>query len=1108
MSRSRHRRITAGIALSGVLIWSWALPEVFAEKQPAPADPAPSDPAPADPAPADPAPADPAPPVPPPPAPAETPTADGTPDGGDAGQNAGQPDGDGQGGVLSDEELLQQALEDLDSEIIVVTGSRIKHSSAVAPAPVTVLDAEDALLSGKTDIVDLVQKVPGLINSINTAQTSDQQGIEGDGDAGSSVGVATLNLRSLGTKRTLVLVDGRRHVGGRAGDTAVDINTIPVALLERVEVLTGGASAVYGADAVTGVINFITRRDMQGSDARVQFDINDNGDGARFYASAAAGSKFADDRGSAMIAIEYRRQSQFACGDAAFCRGFGVYDDQGNPAAADDENVPPRIFGPHSTFAISSAMGRIGIDFDGDGNPDGAAPDGFFLDTNGDGVNDVGQTPLGIEGFGDWVVDNGGLRLFRPGQIASFANQFGGDGIASGPFDFQTLIPEQDSVVANALVRYKVVDGVDFFADSKYVYSKNIFRDQVTGFNDLLTVTLENPFIPTELRTALDSAIAANPDLADNTTLFITRDFLDLGDNISENERRTFRLVTGFEGELKNGISYELSFNYGRTDQEVFNLDSRIEDRFFAAIDVVTDPDGNPICRSELNPEAPPPPTSPFPFVEPGFRTFSPGDGQCKPLNLFGFGAPSQEAIDFVTADIVSNSAIEQQVVHASFIGDSDAVNFALPAGPIDFAAGGEYRREASRFRPSSFEQAGIVFDGTTTSGLEGDYDVWEGFGELSVPIVSKKPGAEALNLDSAIRVADYSTVGSSVSWKLGTSWTPVSDVRVRGGYSVAVRAPNVGELFQAETTAFFRPIDPCDAAEISTAPDPAVRAANCAADGISGEFTDPLTGRFAGVRSGNADLAEETATTYTVGAVVTPRHVPGLIVAFDYFDISLDDAIDEIDDQDIVNNCYDDPGGIDNQFCDLFARNRDPASPTFLGFNFLRVSQLNIGKKQVAGVDFEATYSLDLARLRAEKWGDVLFRLYGTWIRKLDDTPNQDDPDFINPELREIRRPRWVVNSGARWNWNKLTVNYGMTFMSQQALDDVEIETAEESFVNPFAGRKYIHDISASYQILPELSVYGGMNNITDQNPFLTSTSFPVSPVGRMVFLGVNSSL
>ncbi|RMB01538.1 TonB-dependent receptor-like protein [Eilatimonas milleporae] len=1018
----------------------------------------------------------------------------------------------------------QDGTEDIQGEEVeevTITGTRIKRSSLSAPVPVTALGAEDIKLSGSTDVASIVQEVPALLSSVTASQGVDDQAIEGSGANAPNPGVAVLNLRALGTNRTLTLVDGRRHVGGRADDTAVDVGTIPAALIERVEVLTGGASAIYGADAVSGVVNFIMRDDFEGIEANAQITGGDGLDGMQYYGALTMGSNFADDRGNVAFSVEYRNQRILRCGETPFCRDFGIEDDQSNPALrfqagetipdgfqvgdlkpADlvPAGTPSRIFLPHSTFAISSPFGRIGIDFDGDGGVDGAAPSAFFIDTDGNGVNDVGQTFLGRNGFGDFVVDGGQLRLFDTGLIASRGNQFGGDGIASSGFNFQTIIPQQETINANTFITYKVADTVDFFVDAKYVYSEIQQFDQVNGFNDLLTVTLENPFIPTELRTALDSAIATDPGLADTTTLFVTRDNIDLGPNLSTNDRETFRIVGGLEGAFDNGILFELSYNYGRTS-ESFSNTIRIEDRFFAALDVVVDPaTGEAVCRSELDPSAPPPPTSPFPFIEPGFRTFSPGDGQCQPLNIFGIGAPSQEAIDFVMTTVNQRQVIEQNVVFGYLSGDSSSLGFQLPAGPISFVAGGEYREEDSSFEPDGLEENGLVFDGNPIAGLTGGYDVWEAFAEISAPLLVGKPFAEELTLNAAVRYSDYSTVGTTWTWQVGGTWTPIQDIRLRGGYSVAVRAPNISELFQTPTAAFFRPIDPCEAIEIPNAPDPSVRAANCAADGIPADFTDPLTGRFAGTQSGNLGLNEEEATTWTIGAVIQPRFAPGLSITIDYFNIEIEDAIEFVGSQDIVNNCYDDPNGINNAFCDLIGRNRDSSSTTFLGLNFLQQSSVNIGGVEVAGIDFDINYTLGLKDL-----GSLDFRIFGTWYDKLNETPNQLDPTFINPELEEIRRPEWSGNAQVRWRYERLTVGYDLRYIGDQLKDDVEFELLD-GFVNPWAGDIFIHDISFNYDMNETVSFYGGINNIADRDPVSTSSTYPTNPLGRTLFLGINT--
>jgi len=1041
----------------------------------------------------------------------------------------------------------EQAEEGSSVEEIVITGSRIRRTNLLTTAPVTSVSGRDIELSGKANLIDVLDDSPALLTSANSA-ASVGDAPEGSGtvSGGLSDGLGLLNLRALGTKRTLTLVNGKRHVGGRAGDTAVDVNSIPALLVDRVETFTGGASAIYGADGVSGVVNFILKDDFEGFDFRGQFDINDSGDGEEFFFTALAGSNFDDDKGNVSIALEYRNTSRLKCGERDFCRNNGIGDDLGNPALRFQEsditpeiraagfgvgdfiptgatpgvpaslieraaNAAPRLIGKQPTFSISSKLGRFGIDLDGDGDNDGASTAealGFFLDTDNNGVNDVGQTFLGQFGFGDWVVgQSGDLRLFNTGTITDFANQFGGDGIENN-FDSNDLIPRQERVIAQGMFDYELHERVNFYSNAKFVYNETNEISNITAFNDLLTIRLDNPFIPTELRTAIDAAADQNPEILEQGAIFMTRDFIDLGFDEDLVERYTLRFVGGIEGTFENGISYDISFNYGRTDEDFTQQNARVEDRFFAAIDVTTDPEtGEPICRSELDPDAPPPATSPFPFVEPGFRTFQPGNGECVPLNLFGLGAPSAEAAEFVTTNTSSDAKIEQQVFSAVFNGDTAAF-FQMPFGldPIGWSAGLEYRDEDSSLRFDNFTRTGLVFDGTQSRGVDGGFDVWEGFGEVLIPLVQDKPFFRDLTVEGAVRFSDYSTIGETTTWKVGANWSPTEDIRFRGTFSVAIRAPNVGELFQGETTAFFRPIDPCDQNEINAIEDSQlqnVRTQNCRAAGIPEGFTDPLTGRFAGEVAGNPNLREEEADTITIGTVITPRWIPNLAITVDYWDIELDDAIQTVSAQDIVNNCFNNPGGLDNQFCALVGRNRNPNSDTFLGLNFIRQAQVNIGKREVAGIDWQVRYSLPLVDVGLDsRWGNVDFSVNGTWQDKVDDFPDQNNPEFVNPELEEIRRPEWAVNGTVRWDMGPLTTNYQIRWMSRQVENPVEIENIS-GFVNPRTGDAFIHDLSFNYDFTQRMSAFAGVNNIGDRDPFLTSSSFPASPLGRQFFLG-----
>ncbi len=1015
-------------------------------------------------------------------------------------------------------------------EEIVVTGSRLKRSSLTTPVQITSIDSDDISLSGETDIASLVQEIPALFSSTNTEQSGEIVGV--------SVGTAVLDLRSLGSKRTLVLVDGRRHVGGRAGDTAVDINSIPSALIERVEVITGGASAVYGADAVSGVVNIITKKQFEGIEAEAQSGISSRGDAFQSLVGVTGGSNFSSGKGNATFSIQYHNQNSIKYGDRDWSKNNGIADDYPNPAlfhqsgdnigqAIEPEpNVPARVIRRQPTFAISSKHGRVGVDINGDGYVDLPGETPFFLDTNNNGVNDIGETFLGRNGFGDWVYDGNEFRLFRTGAIAGFANQFGGDGIEVS-FDWADMIPQTEHVVADGSFRYSINPHISYFAEAKFVTSSTAISGTVNSFNDTLTISNQNPYMPTRLREALDSFLASNTDPAfDNPQVFITRDMTDMGVAGAWVERNTFRAVTGFEGDLANGWSYEVSVNFGRTNERYTNRNARIEDRYYAAIDAVQDPDsGNIVCRSdlvvplaeleeleaagqphdaamlaklrELDPRSPPP-TSPFPEFKKGFFTFEPGDGQCKPMNLFGRGAPSQESIDFVTADDLNNDIIEQQVVLATLSGDSSEY-FELPDGPIGFAAGFEYRREASSSAVSGLQRAKLLF-ASGTQPLRGNYDVYEGFAELSIPILANRFLAEELTLEGAIRQAHYSTIGDTTTWSARGIWAPVDDVKLRGSVSRAIRAPNIFELFQTKTVAFFRPIDPCEETQIDQGPNPENRLKNCRAIGIPEGFVDPLTGRFEGLAGGNEDLQEEIADSYTVGLAFTPTFLPGLLLTADKWDIEITDAIEFPTDQDIVDSCYDAASMDNNPFCKLIGRDKDT-----LGLNYLEQQMMNIAAKHVAGIDVGFIYEFRTVDWFESNFG--VFELSGN-VNHLStryDIRVKSDPSSKDPELGEITRPRWAGSLGLRWMYEYLVANYQLRWIGNQYLATVEAENAKNFSPNS-TGVSFIHDIQVRYNITEEMSLYAGVNNLLDRNPFINRISYPVSAIGRYFYFGLNS--
>jgi outer membrane receptor protein involved in Fe transport len=1113
-----------------------------------------------------------------------------------------------------------------DVEEIVVTGSRIARDPNVgANVPVQSLSSQDIQLAGDVDLGEVLNDMPSLLGS-NTASNS-ISGIFGTGSgetAGTAeVGETILQLRGLGVERTLVLVNGRRHVAGVGGSQAVDIGSIPQQLVERVDVLTGGASAIYGADAVTGVVNFILKDDYEGLNFNVAGGMSGEGDAENYSVSALYGVNFADDRGNLTFSADYTKRQKLLNGDRSWSRNNGVASDDQNPALRfqvgdiDPSSTPnfAQFYSPGTAFASTDSpcdlfdynycygfhpVGFPILDADAFNNlwaqafPDDPLPTfsqaelalmeraanaptrailpqhnfsltsaggvllpgGLFdpeLDIDENGVNDCTQSYQGYYstyqfsppalGFigGCWIIDpDGSVRPLQDGLIAGDINQFGLDGVPD-QVDTDELLPSDDKFVFNLNARYDLSNRTSAFFEGKYARQQTTRYAPYSSFWDLLTISPDNPYID-----QLPAELAA---IGRDQGLYNTRDPRDLGPNRNQGTRETQRFVLGLEGELENGWGWEIAANFGKFDLEFQEQNRVIVDRWFAAIDAVEDENGNIICRSDIDDT--PPPTTPFdiPAFSPSFWTFNPGDGSCKPANILGgVGGISQEAIDFVTAPITNNFETEQFVFSAVLTGDSTDW-FSAPGGPVGFAIGAEYRDEKSKstFDPLvrgvlpvttawgnagelladvaptwaedtdgdgvidvPFDQRSLVFDSESViNNVVGSYDVLDIFGEISVPLLSGAAFAEDLTLDAAIRLSDYSTVGQTTTWKVGGSWTPVNEsLRFRASYAIAVRAPNVDELFSPSQGAFFRPVDPCDFREIEALIEAGdargpIRQANCAAAGISTSYTDPLTARFVGEVRGNPELNEEEGETVTVGAIFSPGFLPGFTLTLDYWDIVIKDAIDAPSGQSIVNSCYDSADFPNNQFCDLIRRNDDDSSPQFNGLEFISQQQLNIGKLEATGVDFAARYQFDLSSV------DLALGLSGTWMDKLNRFFDPTNPSAVDPELGELQRPEWAGNFTVELGMGDVLFAYQMQYLDKQALRDVEIETID-SLYGPagMADATYLHDLSVSWNVNEQYQVYGGVNNIADEKPFLTEYAFPVSPVGRFFFVGLNMNV
>jgi outer membrane receptor protein involved in Fe transport len=1052
---------------------------------------------------------------------------------------------------------------------IIVTGSRLaRDPNAIAPSPISTVTSEDLTTAGNLDATATLRQIPALISSGTVADSIER--------GGGGVGQATLNLRQLGSNRTLVLVDGYRHVSGVAGAQTVDVATIPSALIERVEVLTGGASAVYGADAVTGVVNYVLRKDFQGLELNLRSSVSSRGDGGALSADITGGRNFASGRGNLTLSAGYTNEQEVLLGDRDFTRNngrannsttysnplkrfqrgdinatatpnfasrfrlggpgpgstrfpfgpliptaaqFATFFPGRTPTPAEQALIdraaaaPLFVIGADPRFAISSGAGLIfRNDFD------------FFkADINSNGIPDCNESFIGRTGFGGGgcyvSTPGGGVKIYEDGIISTAQNQFGGDGAVERTNE-ASLIPGSERYHGNLRANFEFSSAAELFVDAKYARTNTTSRNNYNTFYDSLLIFPDNPFIPAALQADANEAGG----------LRVSRDFLDLGPNIQSAKRETYRLVGGLRGDLTSNLRYEIVGNYGRTDNEVTQGNSVRYDRLFASIDVVRGANGQPICRSDIS-TTPHPGSEIFPVIAPGFFTFRPGDGQCRPGNILaGEKSLSPAAVNFITTPTTDLFRIEQMVATATLDGDTSGF-FNLPGGAIQFLVGGEYRKEKSKSRFSDLElgllpagspagaagtfigsvspNQSLLFDAQTrTFNSGGEFDVREVFGELSLPIFKETPFFHELTLSGAGRYADYSTIGGAFTWNVNGIWAPIRDVRLRGTYSRAIRAPNIAELFSPAQGATFRPSDPCDVINQGATPN---RRANCIAAATAlnipnpaafiANFSDPLTARFSGTSGGNPDLLEETATTWTVGAVVQPRFLRGLTLSADYYAIKIEDAISAVTAQDIVNTCYDNVT-FPNQFCALFDRNGPSAGPTTFGFRFLRQTQLNFGKIETSGVDFTADYRFNLGEHR---FG---LRVSGNWTEKVDRFFDPVDTSLVNPGLLETGAPEWAGLGTVSYDYRGFGLNYGLQYVGRQAVASaIQIERINTEFGPAgFAPEYYIHNVAVSFDVDKRFSVTGGINNLTDKEPYIASSAYPVSGIGRLFFVGARA--
>ena len=934
---------------------------------------------------------------------------------------------------------------DDDGNIIIVTGSRIAQQLVTASNPVTMVTAENIQQAGTSNLTDYLKTVPALVGSSSSFDNS------GDRASIGTTGLNLPNLRNLGFNRTLTLIDGKRHVASVEGMQSVDVNTIPSDLIERVEVFTGGASAVYGADGVSGVVNFIQKKNFEGITIRAQNGISEHGDAGQRLIALTAGHNFADGRGNFAIAWEHGEEDRLEASQRSRLRGgnrVGFFLNP-NPAPGAPQYVPlddVRYFG-------TSRQGAIDVDFD-------FVPD--FYGANGTPY-DIG-TPI-------------------PG----FQYQQGGSGTLISDFNNE-LLPEINRDIVNATGHFEISPAFEIYGEAKYANTQSYSLSQ-PSFHSFLLVMGYNPFIPANLVGA--------------PALLVNRDHFDLGIRGEDIDRETIRTVIGARGELSDHLKYDVSYVFGQTKITNHHINDILTDRFFAAIDAI-DIGRGPTCMANLNPAWT---STQLAYAPVTATTFAPGE--CIPFNLFGDGVNNQAAIDWLKADTTDHSKLTQHVISGALSGDTGGF-LELPGGPIGFALGGEYREEHSSFTPDPLIQQGLTFVGALGNS-SGKFHVTEFFGETLLPVLKDEPFAYRLDLNAAIRLSDYSTIGSTTAWKIGGNWAPVRDVTFRGSYSTAVRAPNISELYGATSQTGALINDPCNATNLQNGTQ--YRTANCQAllSGLGVGNPAVFIGNgnpMLGLAGSNPDLREEKAKTWTAGVVLQPDFIPRLTISADWYNIRIDSAINTASAEQLAALCVDQPT-LDNQYCDQIVRSDGSVLPAgyITGFN---LKPFNVANFKTAGLDVTLAYSIPTT-----KAGTFNIRLQGNYLDKLSYVPipgaTAINTAYVGGSENGITSPKYQITTDLSWSKGPAMVNYRISYFSRTYRFDRQTVASNPDVTAPEYMKlkeRFVNDVYASYDVSDQFQIYGGVNNLFDQKPALGELSFPVSAVGRFFYIGAKVKL
>lgn len=891
------------------------------------------------------------------------------------------------------------------SEEIVVTGSRIARPELESPMPISVINMANAVDQGRLNVGDALAIVPSISPGGNAY-----------GNAQSGAGLASVNLRNMGANRTLVLIDGRRRVSGNGSSSEVNLNMIPSAMIDRVEVLTGGAAAIYGADAVTGAVNIITKKNIDGLHLSAHQGLSQHGDASQTSFSAAFGTKFSEGRGRINIGATYDKATGVEKRDRSFTKDRLWY--LANAASKGPSDGIPDILLNRDlkSFYVSSVptfyLPQTRANY--------AYADGqLFIPSHGKEFGSKGEFG-DFEGIDDRVVRNFESWEYLRNPQESLA--------LIGQFDFDLT----DSITYSGRAEYGRTKSQGYHRSYREDSRAAIFTAPLGG----AIAYLDNPYMPDSVSDLLTShglsQIHINR-MYDNWPQM--RQYLD---------RETITVSHNLTGKL-GAFTWNAFYQYGRseTDDTVTNVP--LKSRWIAARDVVSNSlTGDPECRNQAARAA-----------------------GCTPINIFdATGALTSEQKAWLLYDRKRHSVNKQEVFGADIAGTL----FRLPAGDVSAAFGVERRRDSTRTTEDPLVLSGEAVPSTVivsvTPSIQASRAVTEFYGELKVPVLADMPFVHRLELEGAFRRSKYDKAGSTNTWKIGGTWSPVSGLTLRGVRSRSVRMPTLGELYGAVTTGTYSSFnDPCVSGYYDYTP---TRAANCRALGISTPL--PFYSDAAVINGGgNSNLDPETSNSFTVGMALRPKFLPGFDVTVDYWNIDIANVITSYSFAQMMNFCVDLPTA-DNVFCQNVRR--DPVTQKVISGS---TQLVNAARQKARGIDLGINYRIPLDS------GVIGLSFMGSYLlqREVESVP--DVESSVVKYAGGYTDPRFRGVLGLSYTSDRVSASLQTRYISKAKYDP---NVSDEYYEFNDVKSKIYNDFSVKYNASDKIEYLVGVNNVFNVKP------------------------